>query len=659
MGLISPNNKRYFVYFDKVPRSQVIEKLWSLIFAAGWADQEENPLERKKMIVDRLKTTFDVAQKKGSGSYGDDSSTVNDQFSRQYTMGWDLGIWKNSNLDLSDNAKEVFNGNISIRDYITRFCVNLFEYIEDVGYTHPLYLTCVYAIENNKKVLTKDDFLTFLPNTSTEPRGAKEFNEHTQMFMNYLSATYFFDKEKTGNSFNLIFKDKYSPEAVKDYCNLEYQSQDQSDTQEKFKHDQEYADYISKKIHHKFYYELIQSTQKDNIINTRKLSTSLIDQPHQQIFSGAPGTGKSFKLKELANLYFNLDGISNYERITFHPNMNYGQFVGVYKPYPTENENAPVSYDYIPGILLRQLVKALKNPGENYLVLVEEINRANVAAVFGDSFQLLDRDSKGKSEYPIALSKDLERYLKKESGLSEELVNDLKENGLYFPPNLYIWASMNGADQGVMPIDTAFKRRWDFVKFDPNELNLLEFEDNDEGVKKKEIEEEILNNSYINYGDGNKIYWNSLRKTINGLLLKFNIPEDKLMGPYFISRNKMAIEKDVTKEFTSKVLMYLFEDVVKSNPKRLFNDNWEDLYYSVLVENFKNIGPNIFKDINLDSIRIEKNEQQTPLINFIKDNQTEPSELVSEEYTNINAKLTPEESIMTTTLITDDVDRTK
>lgn len=385
-----------------------------------------------------------------------------------------------------------------------------------------------------------------------------------------------------------------------------------------------------------------------------------INQPHQQIFSGAPGTGKSFKLKELANLYFNLDGISNYERITFHPNMNYGQFVGVYKPYPTENENAPVSYDYIPGILLRQLVKALKNPGENYLVLVEEINRANVAAVFGDTFQLLDRDSNGKSEYHIALSKDLERYLKTESGLSEELVNDLKENGLYFPPNLYIWASMNGADQGVMPIDTAFKRRWDFVKFDPNELTLLEFEDNDEGVKKKKIEEKILNNSYINYGDGNKIYWNSLRKTINGLLLKFNIPEDKLMGPYFISRNKMAIEEDVTKEFTSKVLMYLFEDVVKSNPKRLFNEENGNLYYSILVDRFKEVGPKVFKDIDFDSLHFETSKQQTPLINFIKEDQTESSELVSEEYTNINAKLTPEESIMTTTtLITDDVDRTK
>lgn len=339
-----------------------------------------------------------------------------------------------------------------------------------------------------------------------------------------------------------------------------------------------------------------------NSLNNNTYNTEKSDYPHQLIFSGAPGTGKSFKLNEMAEKYFNHNGQSTFERITFHPNINYGNFVGVYKPFPSDNKETPIVYEYIPGILLKQLEKAYKNPEINYLVLIEEINRANVAAVFGDTFQLLDRNEKGNSSYPIALSEDLIHYFINKSDIPKDIKENLFNNGLYFPNNLYIWSSMNGADQGVMPIDTAFKRRWDFVKFDPNELSHIE----DSVIKK--TEEDILNNSFIKLSNQQKISWNLLRKNINNLLLNLNIPEDKLIGPYFIARKHME-SGNVTDQFETKVLMYLFEDVVKSNPKRLFEGEDNVLYYSALVDSFKKDGVKIFK--NIDTSLVAFNDVST------------------------------------------------
>ena len=90
MGLISPNRERYFVYFDKVPRSRVVEKLWSFIFASGWAMKETDIIERKKSIINRLKDTFNIAQENGAGTYGNNPEDIERQFARQYTIGWDL-----------------------------------------------------------------------------------------------------------------------------------------------------------------------------------------------------------------------------------------------------------------------------------------------------------------------------------------------------------------------------------------------------------------------------------------------------------------------------------------------------------------------------------------------------------------------------------------
>lgn len=175
-----------------------------------------------------------------------------------------------------------------------------------------------------------------------------------------------------------------------------------------------------------------------------------------RIVFGAPGTGKSFRLKsDCEDLMEKTSG--TYERVTFHPDYSYSQFVGTYKPVMGEDGNS-IRYDFVPGPFMRVYVDAIKSgrtgSPKAHLLLIEEINRAKVAAVFGDVFQLLDRDGDGVSEYEIQASEDIRRYLAKELGGLPDNYNKIK-----LPNNMFIWATMNSADQGVFPMDTAFKRR--------------------------------------------------------------------------------------------------------------------------------------------------------------------------------------------------------
>ena len=190
---------------------------------------------------------------------------------------------------------------------------------------------------------------------------------------------------------------------------------------------------------------------------------------HNQIIFGAPGTGKSHMFEKDRIKYFE----ETYERVTFHPDYTYSQFVGTYKPVPKQDDRDSITYKFIPGPFMRVLLASVKDlivNGQNakkHLLIVEEINRANVAAVFGDVFQLLDRDKYGLSEYPIATSEDMRRYLLEELKKDEEVTKKLSitdgiVDEIRIPGNMYIWATMNSADQGVFPMDTAFKRRWSF-----------------------------------------------------------------------------------------------------------------------------------------------------------------------------------------------------
>ncbi|WP_252247834.1 AAA family ATPase [Clostridium sp. ZS6] len=300
-----------------------------------------------------------------------------------------------------------------------------------------------------------------------------------------------------------------------------------------------------------------------------------------RIVFGAPGTGKSHLL-EKDRICFG----DNYERVTFHPNYSYAQFVGTYKPVPAKDSEGKdsITYEYVPGPFMRVLVKSMRsvknNSPEPYLLLIEEINRANVAAVFGDVFQLLDRES-GVSEYEIETSGDMRNYLQKELGGQLSEYEKIK-----IPSNMYIWATMNSADQGVFPMDTAFKRRWDFEYIGIN--------DND--AKIKDIKVALGKDKHY-------IKWNELRIKINDILSgQCHVNEDKLLGPYFLSSsiiesNDKNIVKDnekFLKAFKSKVIMYLYEDAGRQHRTKIFEHCKDSSTYSAICQEFDEVGEAIF-----------------------------------------------------------------
>ena len=292
-----------------------------------------------------------------------------------------------------------------------------------------------------------------------------------------------------------------------------------------------------------------------------------------RIIFGAPGTGKSYGLEQDRKKILQEDEnnpkihIGGYERVTFHPDYTYSQFVGTYKPV---SEGKEIYYKFVPGPFMRIFVNAIENGKSDnpqpYVLLVEEINRAPVAAVFGDIFQLLDRDDDGSSQYEIEASEDIRGYLADKLGGDPDDYEKIK-----IPDNMYIWATMNSADQGVFPMDTAFKRRWDFT--------YLGVDENDEDIRGK----------FVVVGDPEKeqqrIEWNSLRKAINEWLAKEKINEDKQLGPYFISRSIVVPENGGTEidsgkfceTFKNKVLMYLFEDAARQRRDRLFEGAVKDI----------------------------------------------------------------------------------
>lgn len=304
-----------------------------------------------------------------------------------------------------------------------------------------------------------------------------------------------------------------------------------------------------------------------------------------RIYFGAPGTGKSFTLNREKDLLL-ADG-GEYERVTFHPDYSYANFVGTYKPVPCKDDQGhdAITYAYVPGPFMRTYAKALQNSRTDapkpFLLVIEEINRANVAAVFGDVFQLLDRGDDEVSEYPIQASEDIKKYLAGELGGNPDDYAEIR-----IPDNMFIWATMNSADQGVFPMDTAFKRRWDFT--------YLGIDDSEAGIVGKKV--------VLGQGEYRRVVeWNALRRAINEELLTYKVNEDKLMGPYFISKKNLPDGEEIdpvvfARIFKNKVIMYLFDDAAKQKRITLFGgcDERAKNQYSKICREFDIKGVYIF-----------------------------------------------------------------
>ena len=255
--------------------------------------------------------------------------------------------------------------------------------------------------------------------------------------------------------------------------------------------------------------------------------------PLQTIFYGTPGSGKSHKVKGIVEeKYPNKEEQENFVfRTTFHPDSDYASFVGCYKPVM---EGEVIKYKFTPQAFTKAYVTAWENQEQAVYLIIEEINRGNCAQIFGDLFQLLDRKD-GVSEYPIDADNDLKDYLEKELGVGHDGIANGK---LRLPSNLNILATMNTSDQSLFPMDSAFKRRWDW------ECVPVDYENVDSA-------------KFVINIDGKDYLWHDFLENVNARIKKATDSEDKQMGNFFITGN-------VTEnQFVNKVMFYLWNDICK------------------------------------------------------------------------------------------------
>ena len=318
-----------------------------------------------------------------------------------------------------------------------------------------------------------------------------------------------------------------------------------------------YSNNIKSKIRSEEWKGLIPIDNDSNSVRQKDSDSCL-----QQIFYGAPGTGKSNTIKRVVDEKHK----TNF-RVTFHPDSDYSTFVGCYKPTMkintiskngVETQEEQIVYRFVPQAFAKAYTAAWDMEDDVYLI-IEEINRGNCAQIFGDLFQLLDRKN-GVSEYPVDADTDLADYIRKELKDSQrDFPEGVKEGKkLMLPSNLYIWATMNTSDQSLFPIDSAFKRRWDWrylkIKNEGKEWKI--------DVKIKDVD-----------GVEKPVDWWDFIRKVNEIIASMTSSADKQLGYFFCKADKKTPEKAELPNsendlisvdtFVSKVLFYLWNDVFK------------------------------------------------------------------------------------------------
>ena len=285
--------------------------------------------------------------------------------------------------------------------------------------------------------------------------------------------------------------------------------------------------------------------------------------PPQKILFGCPGTGKS---REILSIKNNLQ--AKEFKTTFHPDSDYSTFVGAYKPVMRGDA---VRYEFMPQVFTKAYTYAWNNPTENVLLVIEEINRGNCAQIFGDLFQCLDRNANGASEYAIDAEADLAQYLaqiiENQAIISEFFEANYDGNDCFskiaFPPNLYIYATMNTSDQSLFPMDSAFKRRWDwqYVPIDYVDAKTLSIK----------IDEETSYN------------WSDFITIINRKIYETTQSEDKQLGNRFV--NPSDGKTISLEQFRSKVIFYLWSEIYKDEQEKNIFQWKQDADYRLFTFN--------------------------------------------------------------------------
>lgn len=326
----------------------------------------------------------------------------------------------------------------------------------------------------------------------------------------------------------------------------------------------------------------------------------------QIIYYGAPGTGKSFKVENRPD-----ETEDDRIRTTFHPDTDYSSFVGCYKPQQDKDDPKKIIYKFEGQCFAKAYVEAwkrlLEETPRNYTLVIEEINRGNCAQIFGDIFQLLDRKDDGFSQYDIQPDEDLAAYLRDEfTGTTFPVKYAKIADGskMVLPPNLSIIATMNTSDQSLFPIDSAFKRRWDWeyipIQYKP----------------KNEQGHTIANKIDI---DGSIYDWGMFIKEVNDRIYNLTKSEDKQLGYFFVRPSKG--ENITMQRFVSKVIFYLWSDIYKDYAGRdnsIFKFSEDDDENNKKDHSFNSFFDNGVIQVNLVKKFIEQFVKTESIVNDIK-----------------------------------------
>ena len=341
----------------------------------------------------------------------------------------------------------------------------------------------------------------------------------------------------------------------------------------------------------------------DNLVND-DTNEQFID-GQNVLFYGVPGTGKSYRIKRTYH-----PTIDNSERVVFHPDYTYSDFVGQILPETKKDDNGNdiISYPFTPGPFTRILKKASKeeNKDKPFYLIIEEINRGNAPAIFGEIFQLLDRcDETDKSDDPsVNIGESV--YSINNADIAKEVYGN-SEHPVKIPANLFILATMNTADQNVFTLDTAFKRRW-IMKSIKNNIN-------DCGHANNHI-------------CGRNLTWLKFATEINNRILEYGegnlSSEDNRLGAYFVKANEL----NDSSVFAEKVLMYLWNDAFKYDREKVFKNQYKSL--EQLIDGFEE---NAF-DIFVDSFEFDNSEINNDEVNNAdtNDNDTDNAEISVSDY---------------------------
>lgn len=326
---------------------------------------------------------------------------------------------------------------------------------------------------------------------------------------------------------------------------------------------------------------------QDNIIGISNFDAARETGAANVILYGVPGAGKSHMIKEEY-----CSDEKYIERVVFHPDYTYSDFVGQILPR-VDGDN--LKYEFTPGPFTKILKKAQDDPGNKYYLIVEEINRGNAPAIFGEIFQLLDRvDEEGDAALVGESQYGITNY-----DIAQAVYGD-EDHQVKIPSNLYILATMNTADQNVFTLDTAFQRRWDM----------------------KMIRNDIPMNEDLKI-EGTKITWGAFASVINEVIINYSSEmmssEDKRLGAYFVKKNQLSVEK-----FPEKVLKYLWDDAFKMDRYVVFKEIFKSLEdivktyegeYSTSIDRLeavinKEVYDNMRLKSNIESAEVEENNEE-------------------------------------------------